>query len=101
MATEFEEAVSKRLPMPADSMTEVVSMKINCVTKTQSWAKVFNATEDLLAEGWRERKQRQHTQLHCNNDGFSSQLGWTVLDQLYDKDIKLIAEFVTTPDMCT
>lgn len=87
--------------MPSDSMTEVISMRINCATKTQSWAKVLNGKEDLLAEGWRERKQRQHTQLHCNNGGLSSQLGWRVLDQLYDKDFKLIAEFVTTPDMCT
>jgi hypothetical protein len=100
-ATEIEETLAKKLPTPIDGATDVLSMRINCVTKTQSWQQVFKFTENELAEGWRERKQRQHTQLFCNREGFVRLSGWTVLTQLYDKDMMLMAEFVTTPDMCT
>ena len=99
--TEYEDSLSKKLSLPADSITDVISMRINCVTKTQSWQQVIKAYDKELAQGWRERKQRQHTQLHCNNDGLSSTLGWTVVTQLSDKDYNLMAEFKTTPEMCT
>lgn len=99
-ATEFEKTLAKELPKPADSMTEIISMRINCSTKTQSWQKMTKVTEKEFALGWKERKQRQHNQLHCNIDGLSSSLGWTVMDQLFDKNFNLIAEFITTPEMC-
>jgi hypothetical protein len=99
--TDYEKELSKRLPLPADSITEVVSMQINCATKRQTWTKRLVVTENEFATGWRERKQQQHMQLHCNGDGLASTYGWTVIDKIFDKNYKLLIEIVTTPNDCS
>jgi hypothetical protein len=48
-----------------------------------------------------EDEQRQHTNLHCKKNGLASAAGWTVREYWYDVNMELIAEFKTTPDMCS
>lgn len=99
--TAFEAEMAKRLPMAADTATQIISMRINCKTKVQLFSKRLAVSESQLAEGWRERKQRQHIQLHCNRTGLARTIKWTVIDVWYDKDTNLLAEFVAKPEMCS
>ena len=53
-----------------------------------------------MAEGWKERKQRQHTQLHCNKDGLSRTVKWTAIDVMYDNDFQYLGTLTTSPTDC-
>lgn len=98
--TEYEKTLSKRLPMKVDSVTDLIAMRVNCSNTTQTWVRKLNVSEESLASGWRERKQRQQSQLNCNREGLANVAKWTVIDILYDKDYNWLAEFVTTPETC-
>jgi len=100
VATKLESDFARKMPMKVDETTIAMGMTVNCQTKVQVWKKQISGTAEDLASGWKERKQRQHSQLHCNRQGLASVSGWTVIDNLYDKDFSLIATFKTTPSSC-
>lgn len=97
---EYQEELSQKLPLRADSITDVTSMQIDCVTKQQTWTKRLAVTENELSTGWRDRKVQQHRQLHCNNDGLTSAYGWTVVDKIFDKNSNMLIEIITAPNDC-
>jgi len=96
----LESDFAKKMPMKVDEITTAIAMTVNCQTKVQVWKKQISVTAEDLASGWEERKQRQHSQLHCNRQGLASASGWTVIDNVYDKDFSLIATLKTTPSSC-
>ena len=98
--TKLESDFAKKMPMKVDERTTAIAMTVNCQTKVQVWKKQISVTAEDLASGWEERKQRQHSQLHCNRQGLASTIGWTVIDNWYDKDFSLIATLKTTPSSC-
>lgn len=97
---QFEAEVNVTTPRPIDEVTELVQVRVNCELVTLTYVKRLLLTDDELAEGWRERKQRQHIQLHCNNVGLARS-DWTVLDLLYDVDFQYLVALKTTPDDCS
>ncbi len=56
--------------------------------------------EKLNSNMGKNRKQRQHTQLHCNANGLSSVSGWTAMDVIYDPNFEYITTFLTEPNDC-
>jgi len=98
--TKYEESLSKRLPVKVDSVTDLIAMRVNCSNTTQTWVRKLKVLEVDLESGWRERKQRQQTQLNCNREGLSNVAKWTVIDIFYDKNSNWLAEFVTKPQAC-
>jgi hypothetical protein len=97
---EMEAKINADTPRAIDEATELVQLTVNCETHVVSYKKRLLVSGNLLAEGARERKQRQHTQLHCNRDGIASQMHWTAMDVLYDVDYKYMFTLTTTPASC-
>lgn len=89
------------LPRPIDEVTELIQIRVNCALRSVAYVKRLIVTADLLAFGWQERKQVQHTQLHCNLDGLASVGGWTAIDYFYGPDYAYLATLRTTPQDCT
>ena len=98
--TQFEQDINKKLPMKVDEVTTVIQIKINCETKTQVFTKQLSIAKEDLAKGWELRKQRQHSQLHCNKNGMASNFKWTVIDNIFDQDFNLIGILKTKPLDC-
>lgn len=97
---EIEKQQNKKLPIQIDQGTEFVQVRVNCDTKTIHYTKRILVDPALLAGAWRERKQRQHTQLHCNARGLASTFGWTALDTVVAPDYSLLATLKTGPADC-
>jgi hypothetical protein len=95
-----EKVYANKLPIQIDEITTVVQLTVNCSTKIVKYVKRVEASSDDMAEGFRYRKQRQHLNLHCNNQGIAS-LGWTVWDYIYDRDMQLLMKLEATPAMCS
>lgn len=96
---QFEEQTSRDLPVMVDEITELYQVKVNCDTETVSYSRrIFGL--GLFADGWQDRKQRQHTQLHCNQQGLASQTGWTALDVIVDDNFRYVATLTTRPSDC-
>lgn len=96
----FESEFNKEAPKKSDSMTEVIHIKVNCDNEIVVYTMRILAEEKQLAKGWRERKQRQHNQLHCNNNGLSSKLGWTAMTVLFDVNYNILFEMKTSKNDC-
>lgn len=97
---EMEKDWSKTLPRKIDEITRLVSVAVNCDTKTIKYTKQISVDVQQLATGWQERKQRQHTQLHCNKDGLSSTVRWNAMDVIFDKDYNYVVTLMTTSRDC-
>ena len=96
----FEKMTNKNLPQKIDEYTEVVTIGVNCESKSIKYTKQLLFYENMMAEGWKERKQRQHTQLHCNKDGLSRTVKWTAIDVMYDNDFQYLGTLTTSPTDC-
>ena len=99
-ALRMEEELNKTYPQKVDNFTEIVQLSVNCDTSVIKYTKRILAYDSDLAKGWRIRKQRQHNQLHCNNQGLASKGGWTAMDVLFDKDYKNLVTLKTSPSDC-
>lgn len=95
----FEAELNKTLPQKTDEVTEATQFSVNCDTNTVKYTKRI-VVDLTFKDGWKERKQRQHNQLHCNANGISSLFGWRVMDVLYDSNFKYLATFITEPKDC-
>ena len=95
-----ENEMAKKLPQKVDEFTTLVEFSVNCDTETVKYVKHLSVDASALPTGAAERKQRQHTNLHCNRQGLASQEGWTVLDYVYDVNAQLVVALRTTPAMC-
>ena len=99
-ALEVEETYNKTFPKKIDEATEIIQISVNCENTVVKYTKRLLVDESLLSEGWDSRKQRQHTQLHCNADGMASTEGWTAMDVFFDKDYGYLITLETTPKDC-
>ena len=99
-ALEYEDEINKTLPRKIDEFTEVIQISVNCDNKVLKYTKRILADESQLSEGWDNRKQRQHTQLHCNKDGMARLEGWTAMDVIFDKDYNYLITLETNPEDC-
>jgi hypothetical protein len=97
---DFEKTINADLPKKIDNATELTSVFVNCTTKIIKYTKRVLAYDSDMAEGWRERKQRQHILLHCNKDGLSSTVGWNAQDDMYDIDYNFLVTLFSSPDDC-
>jgi hypothetical protein len=95
-----EKQLSAVLPKQTDEITTLVEVAVNCTTRILKYVKHLSLSTDQLASGAVERKQRQHTNLHCNSQGLARIYGWTVVDFVYDNEITLIMKLETRPSMC-
>lgn len=84
-----------------DEVTEFVDINVSCPTKTFTYFKRVYINKGELLEGWRERKQIGHTEIHCNENGFGSMFGWTTMDIIYDIDFQYMGTLATSPSDCT
>ena len=103
MCMEFknlEKVTNKDLPRKIDEFTELTSIGVNCDSKIIKYVKRILVSGNEMQVGWEERKQRQHTQLHCNQDGLSRMVKWVAMDVMYDKDFKYLTTLVTAPTNC-
>jgi hypothetical protein len=97
---QIEKTINAETPKQIDSATELIQIRVNCENETISYIKRIIADHELFKDGWKIRKQRQHSQLHCNKDGISSISGWTAIDIIYDKNFDYLTEFITNPNNC-
>ena len=97
---DYEKTINAELPRKIDNYTELVSLSVNCTTKIIKYTKRILAYDSEMAEGWRERKQRQHILLHCNKNGLSSTIGWNAQDDMYDIDYNFLVTLFSSPDDC-
>ena len=98
---EFERDTNKNLPRQVDDATEIIQVRVNCELKIVSYVMRLTRDELELANGWQERKARQHQQLHCNANGLASQARWTARTVLHSTDmLSLLSEFRTQPSDC-
>lgn len=97
---EYEARTNAQLPRRLDRATEVIQLRVNCENLVVTYVKRLLVDPAVMAPSWRDRKQRQHTQLHCNRQGLASQSGWTAMDILYGPDYAPLAEFTTRPSDC-
>ena len=96
----FESKINKTLPRKIDDITELIQLSVNCETTIMKYSKAILVDESLFAEGWKSRKQRQHTQLHCNAAGLTSKEGWTAVDVWFDRDFGYLTTLTTSPTDC-
>lgn len=99
-ALEAEKAYAARLPLKVDELTTLVQFSVYCDSTTVRYVKHVSLDASPLDVDKQADEQRQHTELHCEQDGLASAAGWTVREYWYDVNMELIAEFTTTPDMC-
>lgn len=87
-------------PTKIDTETEFLLLTVNCVGNMVSYTKrLINFHSNVMLDGWQDRKQLSHTQLHCNRDGLAT-AGIAVMDTLHNPDGSFAAKFVTSPDDC-
>ena len=96
----LEVELNKKFPSQIDETTEMIQFSVNCDTTTVKYTKRILVDLNLFNDGWETRKQRQHTQLHCNAQGMASNSGWTAMDVIYNKDFEYIVTLTTEPKDC-
>ena len=96
---QLEREYAKKLPLQIDEATTLVELSVNCTTKIVKYVKHLSVSGDMLAAGFRDRKQRQYLNLHCNKQGLAAS-GWTARDYIYDKNMQLLMKMEATPGMC-
>jgi hypothetical protein len=97
---DFEKEMNAKAPTKIDETTELVQIRVNCDGKVITYTKRILVDASRFSDGWEVRKQRQHTQLHCNEAGLASQSGWIAMDIIYDKDFTYLLTFITRPENC-
>lgn len=88
-------------PQMIDDQTELIQVLVNCEAMTVTYQKRVLLTGNALVPGTQERKQQQHTQLHCNQAGLASVYGWTAVDVLGDVDYEYLFTLKTQPSDCS
>ncbi|MEM8838880.1 MAG: hypothetical protein AAGE89_12360 [Pseudomonadota bacterium] len=78
----------------------MLSISVDCQDKTITYKQRILIDPADLRDGWQDRKQEQHTRLHCNQQGIASLVKWNAVTDLYDPKDVYIAQWVTTPDDC-
>ena len=91
--------INRTLPKRLDQITTLVQFKVNCATRIVTYARTLDVGFTDLAPGWRERKQREHTELHCNASGLARTVAFTARDTLMDRNLDQV-ELVTRPADC-
>ena len=94
-----EKEISMSLPLDVGEFSRVTEFRVNCETETVIYVKQLALTEEMMTKGFRQRKQRQHTNLHCNKEGIARN-GWSVIDNVYDANLKLLVKLITQPNDC-
>lgn len=96
----IEKKLSSELPRKVDDITELIEIKVNCDTKVVQYSKRILVDTTLFKDGWKKRKQRQHTNMHCNKQGLASSLNWNAMEVLFDEKYKYLVTFRTGPNDC-
>lgn len=96
----FENSFNANAPTMVDEFTEAIQVKVNCEARSVTFVKRLLVDEKDLFTGWKDRKQRQHTQLHCNQDGLAFKFGWAVRDTISDVNFNYLVTLITTPADC-
>jgi hypothetical protein len=96
----YEENSSKDLPKQIDEVTELLKVNADCTGRRLSYTKRLLVSTAAMPEGWVERMQRQHVQLHCNIESLATKSGWTVLDNLFGSNYDFVRSFKTAPSDC-
>ena len=99
-ALRLEAHVNPTLPKMVDEMTELFQFSVNCERELVTYKRRLIADPNELSDGWLERMQRQHTQLHCNKVGLASTSKWSAQDILYGPDLEYLGTVSTRPDDC-
>lgn len=97
----FEAEINPKLPRRVDNLTEVFRVLVNCETKSVTYEKRLAADRRSIAVGFGERKQPEHTALHCSENGLARAQGWTAIDVYYDAQASRLATLVTGPEDCS
>lgn len=97
---EYSEEINSQTPLMIDDGTELRLTKVQCSGKILSYTKRLLVHTSTLLDGWEERKQLQHTQLHCNKIGASRTIGWVIRDEIYNNDYTYAATLTTHPEDC-
>jgi len=87
-------------PRKIDEYTELTQITVNCATKVVSYKKRILVPSEALPQGAGARKQRQHTQLHCNKNGLASTKEWTAQDVIFDVNYRYVFTLTTRPSDC-
>lgn len=97
-----EQEMNRGLPQRTDAVTEMVQVRVNCELRIVSYIMRLTIDESGLAQGWQERKIRQHHQLHCNSNGLARTTRWTARTVLHSASVppRLLQELITTPRDC-
>lgn len=99
-ALEYSEEINSQTPLKIDDGTELMLTTVHCPGKIFSYSKRVLVHTSVFLDGWEDRKQLQHTQLHCNKIGLSRTVGWVVRDAVYNDDYTYAATFTTSPEDC-
>jgi hypothetical protein len=97
---EYSEETNSKTPLKIDDGTELMLTKVHCSGKIFSYSKRVLVHTSAFLDGWEDRKQLQHTQLHCNKIGLSRAIGWVVRDEIYNNDYTYAATLTTSPEDC-
>ena len=97
---EYSEETNSQTPLKIDDGTELMLTKVHCSGKIFSYSKRVLVHTSVFLDGWEDRKQLQHTQLHCNKIGLSRAIGWVVRDEIYNNDYTYAATLTTSPEDC-
>jgi hypothetical protein len=100
-ALEAEKAFAAKLPIEVNDVTTFVQFSVFCASTTVKYVKRVSLEASPLNRDMQEDEQRKHTILHCQKNGLAGGARWTVREYWYDVNMELIAEFKTTPDMCS
>ncbi|MEM8797319.1 MAG: hypothetical protein AAGE61_17295 [Pseudomonadota bacterium] len=96
----IEEKFNDNGPVKSGPASEMLSISVDCQDKTITYKQRILIDPADLRDGWQDRKQEQHTRLHCNQKGIASLVKWNAVTDLYDPKNVYIAQWVTTPDDC-
>lgn len=88
------------LPKKIDEHTELIQMRVNCDTKVILYDKRILVPGESLPVGIQERKQRQYTQLHCNERGLAKSTGWSAMDVIKDINYQYLFTLKARPEDC-
>jgi hypothetical protein len=82
--TKIASDVQAELPKMLDSYTRLDGVVVLCLLRTSAQNKFVSAPASELREGWLERKQKQWSKIHCENEAFRPMIdrGWRFVSNI-------------------
>ncbi|MCW5717420.1 MAG: hypothetical protein KIS68_06280 [Bauldia sp.] len=90
----------RTLPIRIDAATELVGVTVDCATGVVTYIKQLLVPANQIAPAAEDRKQLEHTALHCGIDGLASVFAMTVVDEVRAPDGAIFATLTTAPSDC-